>query len=99
MSNKASENTMEKDASGELKPKLRFPEFRDAGDWERRKLSDLLFEAKQRNRQLKYGPSEVLSVSGEYGVVNQIELLGRSYAGVSVKDYHIVETGDIVYTK
>jgi type I restriction enzyme S subunit len=25
--------------------------------------------------------------------------MGRSYAGVSVKEYHIVETGDIVYTK
>jgi len=84
---------------GETFPRLRFPEFRDEGDWERRKLSDLLFEAKQRNRQLKYGPSDVLSVSGEYGCVNQIDLLGRSYAGVSVKDYHIVETEDIVYTK
>lgn len=25
--------------------------------------------------------------------------MGRSYAGVSVKDYHVVEHGDIVYTK
>jgi type I restriction enzyme S subunit len=99
MSNKASQKGIEQDSTSELKPTLRFPEFRDAGDWERRKLSDFLFEAKQRNRQLKYGPSEVLSVSGEYGCVNQIKLLGRSYAGVSVKDYHVVETGDIVYTK
>lgn len=38
-------------------------------------------------------------MSGEHGCVNQIELLGRSYAGVSVKEYHVVETGDIVYTK
>lgn len=99
MSNKSSPKTVEQDATRELTPKLRFPEFRDAGGWKRRKLSDLLFEAKQRNRQLKYGPSEVLSVSGEHGCVNQIDLLGRSYAGVSVKDYHVVETGDIVYTK
>ena len=82
-----------------LTPKLRFPEFRDKGDWVRKKLSDLLFETKKRNRALKYGPNDVLSVSGEFGCVNQIELLGRSYAGVSVKDYHIVETGDVVYTK
>ena len=46
-----------------------------------------------------YGKEHVLSVSGEYGVINQIELLGRSYAGVSVLDYHVVDTGDIVYTK
>ncbi len=33
------------------------------------------------------------------GIVNQIEHLGRSYAGASVHNYHVVETGDIVYTK
>ena len=80
-------------------PKLRFPEFQNAPEWERKKLSELLFETKQRNRNLEYDKSDVLSVSGEYGIVNQIEFMGRSYAGVSVKDYHIVETGDIVYTK
>ena len=82
-----------------LAPKLRFPEFRETDAWSLRKLSDFLVERKQRNRQLKYDKQDVLSVSGEHGCVNQIELLGRSYAGVSVKEYHIVETGDIVYTK
>jgi type I restriction enzyme, S subunit len=90
---------MSKNSKSTAIPRVRFPEFRGDGAWERRKLSDLLIERKQRNRQLKYGPQEVLSVSGEYGCVNQIELLGRSYAGVSVKDYHVVEIGDIVYTK
>jgi len=41
----------------------------------------------------------VLSVSGEYGIVNQIEFQGRSFAGESVAEYHVVETNDIVYTK
>jgi type I restriction enzyme, S subunit len=80
-------------------PRLRFPEFRESGPWNLRKLSDLLQDRKQRNRDLKFGPTEVLSVSGDHGCVNQIELLGRSYAGVSVKEYHVVETGDLVYTK
>jgi type I restriction enzyme S subunit len=84
---------------GETLPRLRFPEFQNEPEWKKKKLSDLLFETKQRNRALKYGPNEVLSVSGEFGCVNQIELLGRSYAGVSVKDYHIVEMDDVVYTK
>ena len=80
-------------------PKLRFSEFREAEGWGIRKLSELLFEAKQRNRALELGPNDVLSVSGERGCVNQIEFMGRSYAGASVKDYHVVEHGDIVYTK
>jgi len=80
-----------------IKPNIRFPEFTD--NWEHKKLSDLLAEAKKRNEDLKYDKDEVLSVSGELGIVNQIEHLGRSYAGVSVHQYHVVEVGDIVYTK
>ncbi len=80
-------------------PRLRFPEFRNAPEWRRSQLKTLLFETKARNRTLKYGTQDVLSVSGDFGCVNQIEHLGRSYAGITVKDYHIVETGDIVYTK
>ncbi len=79
------------------KPKIRFPEFNEA--WEHKRLNELLSEAKKRNEDLKYSKDEVLSVSGELGIVNQIEHLGRSYAGVSVHQYHVVETGDIVYTK
>jgi type I restriction enzyme S subunit len=78
-------------------PNIRFPEFKDA--WEHKKLSELLSEAKKRNADLKYDKDDVLSVSGEMGIVNQIEHLGRSYAGVSVYNYHVVEAGDIVYTK
>ena len=79
------------------KPVIRFPEFTD--HWNNTKLSELLKEAKKRNTDLKYSKDEVLSVSGEMGIVNQIEHLGRSYAGVSVHQYHVVEVGDIVYTK
>lgn len=78
-------------------PEVRFPEFKDA--WEHKKLSELLYESKKLNADLKYDKDEVLSVSGELGIVNQIEHLGRSYAGVSVHNYGVVEAGDIVYTK
>jgi type I restriction enzyme S subunit len=86
---------MEKQKSN--KPLTRFPEFKDA--WEHKRLNELLSEAKKRNEDLKYGKDEVLSVSRELGIINQIEHLGRSYAGVSVHQYHVVEIGDIVYTK
>ena len=80
-------------------PKRRFPEFRARDAWQKRKLSYLLSEPKQRNRDLKFGANDVLSVSGEFGCVNQIALLGRSYAGASVENYHVVQAGDVVYTK
>ena len=78
-------------------PTIRFPEFKN--EWEHKRLSEFLCESKKRNGDLKYGKDEVLSVSGELGIVNQIEHLGRSYAGVSVHQYHVVEVGNIVYTK
>ncbi|GAB3995142.1 restriction endonuclease subunit S [Spirosoma daeguense] len=78
-------------------PKLRFPEFE--GNWEYDKLNQWLQESKKRNTKLHFDKSDVLSVSGELGVVNQIEHLGRSYAGESVHNYHVVENGDVVYTK
>ena len=54
---------------------------------------------KDRNKDNIYSKDDVLSVSGELGIVNQIKLLGRSFAGKEVTDYHVVKTGDIVYTK
>ena len=54
---------------------------------------------KERNRNDEFDKGDVLSVSGDYGIVNQIQLLGRSFAGSSVRDYHIVRKGNIVYTK
>jgi len=78
-------------------PRIRFPEFKE--DWEHKKLSDLLQVSKKKNKDLKYSKEDVLSVSGQSGIVNQIKHMGRSYAGVSVHNYGVVEIGDIVYTK
>ena len=91
MANVSSSNGLEK------RPKLRFPGF--DGPIKSAHLSQYLVENKERNKNLIYTKSDVLSVSGEYGIVNQIEFQGRSFAGESVAEYHVVETNDIVYTK
>ena len=82
---------------GERYPELRFPGFTDA--WEQCKLNEFLSVSDLKNTEDKYNKKDVLSVSGDYGIVNQIEFQGRSFAGVSVSNYGVVETGDIVYTK
>jgi type I restriction enzyme M protein len=84
-----------------LNQKLRFKDERGKHfpKWISMPLSEYLFEAKSRNYEMTFGKNEVLSVSREFGIVNQIQHLGRSYAGKSVANYHIVQTGDIVYTK
>ena len=76
---------------------MRFPEF--SGEWTKTLLNNYLEENKERNKRGIFTKNHVLSVSGDFGIVNQIELLGRSFAGKSVLDYHVVRTGNIVYTK
>ncbi|GAA6187838.1 restriction endonuclease subunit S [Litorivita sp. NS0012-18] len=78
-------------------PVLRFPEFE--GAWVKKPLNNAWRVKGKRNVDNTFGKDRVLSVSGEKGIVNQIEHLGRSYAGVLVDNYHVVEVGDIVYTK
>ncbi len=68
-------------------------------EWEVSKLNKFLKVCKEKNDELLYGKEDVFSISGEYGIVNQIKFLGRSYAGASVEAYRVVRSGDIVYTK
>ena len=58
-----------------------------------------IVSSKHKNSLDQYGRDQVLSVSKEYGVVNQIEHLGRSYAGKSLIPYSVLQKGMIVYTK
>lgn len=82
---------------GETKPRVRFKGFE--GDWDFVSLGECLSINNERNQSNAYGINDVLSVSDEVGVVNQIKLLGRSYAGKSVSNYRVLKTNQIVYTK
>lgn len=82
---------------GQTVPEIRFKGFE--GEWEKAKLSTFLTVSDEVNSDNFYGIEDVLSVSGDYGVVNQIEFQGRSFAGASVAGYGIAETGDVIYTK
>ena len=78
-------------------PAIRFAGFTDP--LEQRKLGDYVVVSTAKNADGRFNKEDVLSVSGEYGIVNQIAFQGRSFAGSSVLNYGIVNTGDIVYTK
>lgn len=82
---------------GQTVPEIRFKGF--SGEWEKAKLSTFLDVSEEKNTDNFYGIEDVLSVSGDYGVVNQIEFQGRSFAGASVAGYGVAETGDVIYTK
>ena len=68
-------------------------------NWEEHELNHYLYENTEKNKFNKYGKEDVLSVSKDYGVVNQIEYLGKSMSGEDLTNYRCVALGDIVYTK
>lgn len=78
-------------------PRIRFKGFEE--DWEQRKLEDYLEVSEEKNLSNEYTKENVLSVSGDVGIVNQIEFQGRSFAGILVNNYGVVKTGYVVYTK
>lgn len=82
---------------GKTVPKIRFKGFEE--EWKKVKLNECLEISKERNINGEYGINEVLSVSDEEGVMNQIKLLGRSFAGKSVTNYKVLRTNQVVYTK
>ncbi|MFV8477767.1 hypothetical protein [Mycoplasma sp. VS410B] len=80
-----------------LVPVIRFKGFDE--EWKVNRLSSYLNVVVKRNEQLRYSQNEVLSVSKDSGVINQIKYLGRSYAGSDLRNYKILELSHIVYTK
>jgi type I restriction enzyme S subunit len=76
-----------------LVPKLRFPEC--WGAWALGPLSHVLTEYKLKNSAGR----AVFSVSMEFGIVNQIELLGRSFSAVDTSHYTVARQFDVVYTR
>lgn len=82
--------------------KKKTPQIRINGftkDWNVGLLNQYLETSLEKNCDEVFSREDVLSVSGDYGVVNQIEFQGRSFAGASVANYGVVHTGDVVYTK
>jgi type I restriction enzyme S subunit len=84
---------VDEEAKPALVPKLRFPSFTDT--WAHDPLWNVLTEQKRKNSAGR----EVFSVSMEHGIVNQIELLGRSFAASDTSHYTVGRRYDIVYTK
>jgi type I restriction enzyme, S subunit len=82
---------------GDSVPEVRFDGFGE--DWEEQKLNYYLEVSNEKNYENKFSKKDVFSVSGEYGIVNQIDFQGRSFAGESVANYGIVKNGYVVYTK
>jgi type I restriction enzyme S subunit len=79
-----------------LVPRLRFPEFREAGEWPLAPLKQLASRQTARNRDGKV--VRVLTNSAEHGVVDQRDYFDKDIAiQGNLENYFIVDEGDFVY--
>lgn len=79
-----------------LVPKLRFPKFRDSGEWitvELGTLSKLVTERVGSTTCIPY------TITSGVGLISQEEKLGRTIAGNSLKNYLVLQENDFAYNK
>lgn len=79
---------------GALVPRLRFPEFRDAGKWEMRYGNDLFDNIINKNQNFDL---PILAITQEYGAIPRSTIeYNVSVTEKSIENYKIVNIGDFI---
>ncbi|QTP34023.1 hypothetical protein B7759_02629 [Burkholderia glumae] len=86
----------ENDEKTALVPRLRFPEFREAGEWAVPELQEISMPVDERVGDRQLTP---VSISAGIGFVPQAEKFGRDISGNQYRLYTLVRDGDFVYNK
>lgn len=83
------------DAQTALAPKLRFPQFRGAAAWEIKELHTIAEPVSERADN--DDENNILTLSGEHGLVLQSDYFGKQIAGTNSERYLKIERDDFVY--
>ncbi|MGO4861153.1 hypothetical protein ACTQ5N_03750 [Atopobiaceae bacterium Sow4_H2] len=79
---------------GETKPEIRFDGFTDP--WEQRKLEDIAKRVTRKNE----GESDLpLTISSQYGLVNQRTFFNNQVASKDMSGYYLLRKGEFAYNK
>ncbi|WCZ20742.1 restriction endonuclease subunit S (plasmid) [Lacticaseibacillus paracasei] len=78
-------------------PQLRFKGFTDP--WEERKLNELFLPSKNKNNNGLYNQKDILAASLGTELIPKKTFFGLKSTEESVKNYSIVKSGDLIYTK
>ena len=76
-------------------PTLRFAEFTD--EWEKYELSRFVTRITRRNKNNE--SSLPLTISAQYGLVDQISFFNKTVASVDLSGYYLLYNGDFAYNK
>jgi type I restriction enzyme S subunit len=85
-----------KDNKKGLVPRLRFPEFRDAGEWDDYQLSQISERITDKVGSRKLVTA---SITAGLGFVSQAEKFGRDISGNQYKNYILLKKGQFSYNK
>jgi len=95
MSSKARTTTPKPDGEPALTPKRRFPEFRELEGWKETQLQKIARPV--ADRAVTGDGDNVLSLTGEHGLVLQSDYFGKKVAGDSAERYLKLLRNDFVY--
>ncbi len=96
MSSKTKTTATKEEARPALVPKLRFPEFRGAGDWTTETLGSV---AKISTEKVRDNTCIPMSITSGVGLVSQMDKFGRIIAGSSYANYLLLRKNDFAYNK
>ncbi len=82
-------------AEKSMKPRIRFKGYTDA--WEQRKLGDIADRVVRKNSNLE--STLPLTISAQYGLVDQVEYFNNRVASRDVSGYYLVKNGEFAYNK
>lgn len=77
-----------------LTGKKRLPRF--SGEWKANRLRNITARHTKRNT---IGNTNVLTISAQYGLINQAEFFNKAVASDDKSNYFLLETGDFAYNK
>ena len=81
--------------NGSPYPEIRFKGFTDA--WEQRKLGEVVERITRKNENLE--STLPLTISAQYGLINQNEFFDKRIASKDVSGYFLVRNGEFAYNK
>ncbi len=87
---------MSKENKEKLVPKYRFPEFKDAGEWEEKRLEKIAERITEKVGERKF---KLMSITSGIGLVSQLDKFGKEIAGKSYKNYYVIHNNDFAYNK
>ena len=77
-------------------PKLRFPEFQNAGEWEEKKLGEVFTRITTKNAENNLNS---LTISAQDGLVNQLDYFNKKISAKDLTGYYLINAGDFAYNK